>query len=51
MRYINKLTGATVETNAVISGLNWEKVEVKKQSNPEEVKEEPKETKKKVAKK
>lgn len=51
MRYINKLTGASIETNAVLSGENWEEVKEKKEVKPEEVKEEPKETKKKATKK
>ncbi len=46
MRYVNKMTGTSIETNAILSGENWEEVSVKKEVVPEEVKEEPKEKKK-----
>lgn len=49
MKYKNKLTGAIIDTKAVLSGENWEAVEGKKESE-EKVKEEPKEAKKKAKK-
>ena len=49
MKYINKLTGATIETKATLTGENWQVVEAKKE-NKVEVEEEPKETKKKAKK-
>ena len=48
MKYKNKLTGATIETNAVLKGANWEVISEKKEIKVEakELKEEPKEKKK-----